>query len=395
MKALLCHPQTQHSKKLAEILYINNELYKFVNPSRISKENADKLPEYIRGKLESRIIDLPASIVENNFPLELYRLFQQKILKKKGREFYYNYREEYQKSIKNKHILASDAVISYDSSSWILGKRIKELGRPFLLERTIAHHNYSIGNFNIASQKYPDWSSYYAREKVDQKYISLENQELELADYVVAGSSFVKQSLIAEGVLDTKIIVNPYGVGLDGLTHCVNKKHDHLTFLFLGTISARKGMPTLLKAWQQLSPKDAKLIIAGFGDLPQNIVLPKNVDFIGAIHPDKRNELFAAADVFVFPSLLEGMAQVLVEAAVCGLPIIATETSGAAEIVEEGINGFVIKANDENALMERMDYFIKNPEKASAMGSALIDNIRNKFSMEAYGQRWSKILSTV
>jgi starch synthase len=395
MKALLCHPQTQHSKKLAEVLYANNHLLKFVNPARISLEAAERLPNFLRVLLESRIIDLPPDLLESNFHLEFYRLFKQKILKNTGREFYYDFRASYQNAIKDKHIIQSDVVIGYDSSSWMLGERVKRLNKPFILERTIAHHRFTESAFTEAGKKYPEWSAYYRNDKVDDQYIDLENKEIMEADYIVAGSSFVKNSLLNVGVSASKVIVNPYGVNLNGLNYYPEKEHGKFTFLFLGAITARKGVPMLLSAWKKLNAKDAKLVLAGFGSLPANIDLPVNVEFLGAINPNKRDELFRAADAFVFPSLLEGMAQVLVEAAVCGLPIIATDNCGAEEIIDEGVNGFIIKPNDEEALINRMEYFLENPDKAAEMGGVSIDKIRDKFSMDSYGSRWTDILKNI
>jgi len=92
---------------------------------------------------------------------------------------------------------------------------------------------------------------------------------------------------------------------------------------------------------------------------------------------------------------LEGMAQVMVEAAVCGLPIIATAASGAGEIIQEGVNGFIIEPNDEVGLMDRMNYFIQNSSKAKTMGSALVNQIRNRFSTISYGERWHEFLSKI
>lgn len=392
MKALLCHPQTQHSKKLAEVLYANSCLYKFVNPARISEKTASKLPNFLRRRISSRIIDLPPEVIESNFPLELYRQLQQKIFKNNNSDFYTKYREIYQKSIKDRDILASDSVIGYDSSSWILAERVKKMGLPFILERTIGHHNYSTKVFKDALKMYPDWNKFYVNQIKDY-HIKIENQEFEAADYIMVGSSFVKNTLLSNNVPEEKIIVNPYGVDLNSFNCSSDKNNDVVTFLFFGTVSVRKGVPTLLNAWKLINSKNARLILAGFGELPQDVELPSNVEFIGSIHPSKRNDLYNSADVFVFPSLLEGMAQVLVEAAACGLPIISTESSGAEEIIEEGINGFIIKPNDEKALAERIAYFIQNPDVAKKMGLAKLPFINEKFSLNAYAYRWTSFLS--
>jgi glycosyltransferase involved in cell wall biosynthesis len=152
-------------------------------------------------------------------------------------------------------------------------------------------------------------------------------------------------------------------------------------------------LPTLLNAWKALGEEEAELIIAGYGNIPKNVSIPENVKILGAILPEKRAQLYAQADVFVFPSFFEGFAQVQVEAAACGLPIIGTQNSGAEEIIQDGYNGFIVEPGNIDQLVSAMRFFVKNREKLAVMSAKVRERI-DFFSWNSYGNRWKAILET-
>ena len=95
--------------------------------------------------------------------------------------------------------------------------------------------------------------------------------------------------------------------------------------------------------------------------------------------------------MFVFPSYFEGLAQVQIDAAACGLPVIGTESSGCEEIVRHGETGFILPAGDADALRAALLGFISEPERALAMRGRLLEE-RSRWSWDAYGDRWMTIL---
>jgi glycosyltransferase involved in cell wall biosynthesis len=164
-----------------------------------------------------------------------------------------------------------------------------------------------------------------------------------------------------------------------------------LKFLFLGSFTARKGLPLLLKAWDELDIPDAELTIAGYGKLPASVVLSPNVKNLGTIAKEERQHLFDNADVFLFPSFFEGLAQVQIEAMACGLPVVGTKNSGADELVEEGVNGFIIEAGNSSQLKAAINFFLSSPMKIKHMGIKAREKAE-EFSWDAYGARLKRIL---
>ncbi|MDD5216858.1 MAG: glycosyltransferase family 4 protein [Candidatus Omnitrophica bacterium] len=92
------------------------------------------------------------------------------------------------------------------------------------------------------------------------------------------------------------------------------------------------------------------------------------IKFIG--HQDNMMTLMHESDVVVLPSYREGLPKILLEAAACALPIIATDIPGCNDVVEDGVNGLLIPVRDVPALVRAIQYLYQNSQKRSDMGIA-------------------------
>jgi glycosyltransferase involved in cell wall biosynthesis len=156
---------------------------------------------------------------------------------------------------------------------------------------------------------------------------------------------------------------------------------DHCTFLYVGRLDPEKGLDTLLEAFRDV-PGELMLVGEG-GDGPRLRGLAGDrVRFEG---PKDRDELVAyyrGADVFVLPSRSEPWGMVLNEAAAAGLPLVATEESGAAHDLVDG-NGFRLQAGDVPALREAMQRLAADPELRRACGERSRE-LAKRFTPEAW-----------
>lgn len=152
---------------------------------------------------------------------------------------------------------------------------------------------------------------------------------------------------------------------------------DSLVFLFSGQLIPRKGIDVLLLAFIQLAAThvDVALLILGEGTERNSLVslvpewLQSRIQFTGHIPQSQLPAYFAAADVFAFPSRQDGWAVVLNEACGAGLPIIATNQTGAAhDLVRDGENGFRIEADDVEALLTAMIWCTTHRDRLPEMG---------------------------
>jgi glycosyltransferase involved in cell wall biosynthesis len=98
-------------------------------------------------------------------------------------------------------------------------------------------------------------------------------------------------------------------------------------------------------------------------------------------------ELLAVFDIFVMPSLHEGLSISLIEALAAGKPIVATNIKGNREVIDNGVNGLLVNPADPAALAEGISHLIRKQEQARRMGEKAREKARASFSEEAMVQR--------
>jgi glycosyltransferase involved in cell wall biosynthesis len=112
-----------------------------------------------------------------------------------------------------------------------------------------------------------------------------------------------------------------------------------------------------------------------------------NVRLLGFLPPSELAKWYRKSKVFVFPSVNEGLARVLLEAMSCGLPIVATELSGVEDCITTGVEGHVVPARNTEALAEAMMWHFKNRDASATMGKAARSRIQYQFTLPHYVER--------
>lgn len=313
---------------------------------------------------------------------------------------YYHTNGWFERLVPRRLIHAADLVIGFDTSSRILSARVKAAGKPYIMDASIAHPLSKEAIFEQIRKRFPLWQQ-EIKPKL-QRNINAELSEMEAADHIVVATQFTKNTYLANGIPAHKISINPYGTSLDffrskwAASLGNPPSQPVINYLFFGSISARKGFPWLCEVWELFHAKfpHTKLIAAGHGSPPAGFVLPKGVEWLGAIHPGHRTQLFHSADVFVFPSFFEGFAQVIIEAMACGLPVITTTHTVGPEVIDNGVEGFVIEPGDDGTLHDAMAFFTNNPDKLEPIGKAARERVL-PLTWDAYGDRWETIATEV
>ncbi|MBM3653924.1 MAG: glycosyltransferase family 4 protein [Alphaproteobacteria bacterium] len=397
-QVLLAHPGTQYSYHLARELERRGRLFAFHTGVAITSDFALKklaagLPAWARGQLANRWLgDLPAAKVRLHPWGEIRLLLHGRFGGGRSEAALHRRNEQFQLSIPDRDIKASNVVVGYDTSSWLLARRVKRLNGAFILDQSIGHPIEKERIFRSLRDRFPEWNATAPRKS--DAHIDEEIEEHELADLVVVPSAFVRRTLTAQGVSEAKIRVIPFGTDL-GCFHPAEaaRRTGPIVFLFVGSISARKGVPILLEAWRQMRIDAAELWLVGPGVAPEaaTVDLPASVRFLGRRSRSEIAELMRRADIFVFPSFFEGLAQVQVEALASGLPVISTIEAGAEDIVRDGAGGFLVPAGDATILRDRMLQAATDRNLLDAMRRTARAE-RDRLSWTAYGERWAEVL---
>jgi len=157
-----------------------------------------------------------------------------------------------------------------------------------------------------------------------------------------------------------------------------------LRLLFVGTWLDRKGIYYLRDAFEALAPRNhgLSLTVAGCLTEPErvnewfSVPARDGVNVIPFVPREKMPALYAEHDIFVFPSLAEGMPLVLLEAMAAGMPVVTTETCGMADVVEDEQNGLLIKPADAAAFADAVERLIESPELRGRLGRAAQETMR-------------------
>lgn len=157
-------------------------------------------------------------------------------------------------------------------------------------------------------------------------------------------------------------------------------RSDRFKILYVGRLEPKKNLPFLISSFQRIVTQipNAELIIAGTGTEEQalhrqviNADLWGKVTFLGHIRHDQLPALYAACDVFVLPSVLEAQPLVVMEAMRFSRPVIVTdEIVSARELVDHGVNGFIVDADSVEDLANKLTFLYDNPEQCKQMGQA-------------------------
>ncbi|MDY7041986.1 MAG: glycosyltransferase family 4 protein, partial [Chloroflexota bacterium] len=147
--------------------------------------------------------------------------------------------------------------------------------------------------------------------------------------------------------------------------------------LFAGRLVPQKDLPNLIGAMQRVIARhpQALLVMAGTGPeadvarrLARDLGVERNVTWLGAVPYEEIPAYFAACDLFVLPSVYEGNARVLAEAAAAGKPVVSTDVSGTQDTVIDGETGYIVPVGQPEGLAQGVIRLLDDPARAVEMG---------------------------
>nr|WP_276510149.1 glycosyltransferase family 4 protein [Longimicrobium terrae] len=190
-----------------------------------------------------------------------------------------------------------------------------------------------------------------------------------MAEHCFVASAFTRRTLVENGVHPDRVTVIPYGVDLERFQPPAAPPLGPLRVLFVGQMVQRKGLRYLLEAWKRAALPDAELVLAGRGRMDDELL----AQYAGLFRlerdagPDRLRELYQESDICCVPSLAEGFGLVYLESLACGTPVIGTDNTGAADLVRDGQEGFVVPIRDTDALVDRLRWCHANRDELAAM----------------------------
>jgi starch synthase len=266
---------------------------------------------------------------------------------------------------------AGATVIGENGACLATFERALRTGGRTILDYPIAR--YAVGDRILQEEAAlrPDFADTIGRQILKPEHLARLEAELDVAELVVVGSRFAADSF-AGRIEPGRIRTISYGVDVTAFTpRSEPRRPGPLRVLFAGALTQRKGIAYVLDAMRLLDPARYELTLVGatFGSAAGLAPYEGTFRHVPWLRHDQMPDAFHDADVFVFPSLLEGSASVVLEAMASGLPVVVTPNAGA-DAVRDGIDGFVIPIRSAKAIAERVEQLGRDDELRERMGRA-------------------------
>ncbi|NEO99309.1 MAG: glycosyltransferase family 4 protein [Symploca sp. SIO2E9] len=224
-------------------------------------------------------------------------------------------------------------------------------------------------------------------------------------DQVIVFSQLQRNLLVRLGVPPHKLAVIPNGVDVlkysPGYSDFKSKLDAKRLFIYLGRISTEKNIEALLRAWKQSNlGEENKLVIVGNGSLLGSLI-PFYGEEYGIIwwgfeaDEQRRIELLRAADVFILPSLLEGLSLSLLEAMACGVACVATDAGADGEVLEDGAGVILNTHRVSSQLHTLLPVFRDHLEWTTLLGQKARQRVLERYTLSGNISRLEKLYAEV
>jgi glycosyltransferase involved in cell wall biosynthesis len=251
----------------------------------------------------------------------------------------------------------------------------------------IIHTYHGLHYLNTAQTKSPQQKIKTAIfQKIDQLLLQITDQ------IICVCQSDYEKAIAAKVASPSKTAIVYNGIEINKFSQPSNQETSRkifdiapTEFIFgnVGRLHEQKGHQYLLKAFAKVSDR-ARLLIIGDGDLKDELIkladdlkISDRIVFLGA--RSDVHEFLSAINVFIMPSLWEGQPIALLEALAIGKPCIVSDVDGISEVINNGVNGYLVKPKDIAGLTQAMNQAIDNPEILGQLANAGVNTITEKF----------------
>jgi alpha-maltose-1-phosphate synthase len=274
-------------------------------------------------------------------------------------------------------------------------KRAKKRGAKYICDRGSSHIRFQD---QVLLEEYDRQG--LPCSGIDPRVIEAEEAEYDLADAITVPSTFARDTFIGAGVRSQKVKALPYGVDL-GRYHAVSAPPpNEFRILFAGTICVRKGIRYLLDAYEKLVHPGKKLFFAGAVEPRLEPLLSKlrgrqDIVFTGHLTQKQIIKVMSESHVLVLPSVEDGFGLVLAQAMACGCPIIASTNTGGPDLIDDGVEGFVVPIRSSDAIAGQLQRLADNPDLRALMSQRSVARVRSLGGWDWYGDAASEAFQQV
>jgi len=272
---------------------------------------------------------------------------------------------------------------------------------------------HSLSSLSINAEKPNVFKRLFDKGENNCFFKYLECSILNRSDIIIANSLYTKKAICTDdefSVKESKIFVIPNGASIkiadplqrDEEFAMRNKLGlgNYPVILFVGRLVPRKGLHYLIQAMKNLNRDGirAKLIVVGDGsdrftyiDLVNELDLNDQVMFTGYIDSNFLEKIYSLSNVVAIPSINEPFGIVVLDAMMAGKPIVAFDSGALPEILEDNVNGILVKSEDPIAFSEALSKYLSDLDLAQKVGRRNLEEVLSKYSWGKYAEELDRV----
>jgi starch synthase len=278
----------------------------------------------------------------------------------------------------------TDVLHAFDGTGPSAGRFARANGKLWICDRGCTH---ILTQKEILDAEYKEWGlkpPVFPADRLERC-----TAEYEESHAITVPSQFAKRSFLHHGIADERVFVCPYGVNLSEFRKG-EKLDAQFRVICVGQVTVRKGIGHLLRAVEPLV-RQSKLELWLVGEI-DSAVRPLLDRYKGAFEykgvcPRKDLwQLYSQASVLVLASVEEGFGLVQAQAMACGVPVIATENTGAEDLFTDGVEGFIVPARSPEAIRAKLEWMMDNAALRDQMAAAALERVKTFGGWDRYGE---------
>ena len=274
----------------------------------------------------------------------------------------------------------------------------KELNIPLIT--TFHGFDATITNKSLLLSKKPAWINYFLFKK----------QLAKEGDLFICVSEFIRKKVIEMGFPENKTITHYIGIDTNSIQPKMIKKSKYKIILHVARLTEVKGTKYLIDAFATVYKhfNNVKLVIIGTGELEDalrkqviKLGLNDKILFLGAQPHENVIEWMQKSDIFCLPSITansgdtEGLGMVFLEAGLCKLPVVATDSGGIPEVVLDSKTGYLVPERDSDKLAEKLLLLLKDENLRKKMGENARATIKERFDINKQTEKLEEIYKEI
>jgi starch synthase len=286
------------------------------------------------------------------------------------------------------------AVYCYEDGALETFRSAGRLGIRRIYDLPIGYWRAARRILGAEAQRRPEWAATLGGLRDSAEKLARKDEELRLADHIIVASSFTKRTLEECPFPVAPVSLVPYGADEPCGELQPVRRDGPLRVLFVGSLSQRKGIADVFDSLGRMG-RHAELTVIGRKTSgackPLDEALTR-CRWIPSLPRDRILEEMRRHDVLVFPSLFEGFGLVVTEALSQGLPVITTAHTCGPDVIDDGVEGFLVPISNPEAITEKLDWLDRDRSRIEDMRQAAWKKARS-LSWSDYRRRIVGVVS--